>query len=139
MSRSLKRGVGVAEARRLVLGLAGVTEGRSYGMPSFLVGGKFFARFRDHDTVLVLRLGTIADRDVLMQLEPPAFFFTDHYRDYLAALIRLAEVPRRVLAQVLKEAWRDLAVKRATGPGREVGRARPARRRSAARKRPPPS
>ena len=49
------RGVRVVEARRLLLKLAKVTEGRSYGMPSFLLNGRFLARFRDDDTVLVLQ------------------------------------------------------------------------------------
>src|SRR5438046_10759154 len=66
------RGVSVPDARRLLLRLPNVSEGRSYGMPSFLLDGRFFARFRDNDTVLVLQLGTISDRDALMQLDPPA-------------------------------------------------------------------
>jgi hypothetical protein len=103
------RGVEVADVRRLLLGLGDVVEGRSYGLPSFLLHGRFLARFRDDDTVLVLQLATIAERDVLMQLEPRAFFFTDHYRDYPAVLIRLAEVPRALLTDVVTEAWRHIA------------------------------
>jgi len=57
--------VRVVEARRLLLKLSNVTEGRSYGMPSFLLNGRFLARFRDDDTVLVLQLATISERDVL--------------------------------------------------------------------------
>ena len=71
------RGVRVQDARRLLLRLPNVAEGRSYGMPSFLLNGRFLARFRDDDTVLVLQLGTIAERDVLMQFDPNAFFFTE--------------------------------------------------------------
>jgi hypothetical protein len=78
-------------------------------MPSFLLNGRFFARFRDEDTVLVLQLATIFDRDVLMQIDPRAFFFTEHYRDYPAVLIRLAEVPRQLLADVLRDSWGHLA------------------------------
>lgn len=118
-------GVTLTAARRLILTLPGVSEGRSYGMPAFLLGGRFFARFRDDDTVLVLQLGTITDRDVLMQLHPGPFFFTDHYRDYPAVLIRLAEVPRSVLAEALKVAWEDVSAKRTTTAGRQ--RKRPPR------------
>ena len=67
-----------------MLGLPDVSEGRSYGMPSFLLHGRFLARFRDDDTVLVLQLATINERDVLMDLDARAFFFTEHYRDYPA-------------------------------------------------------
>jgi hypothetical protein len=106
------RGVSVGDARDLLLRLEGVSAGRSYGQPSFLLAAKFFARFRDEETVLVLQLGSIDDRDVLMHLDPAAFFFTDHYRDYPAVLIRLAEVPPGLLADVILQAWRDVAAKR---------------------------
>src|SRR5439155_15136037 len=107
------RGVSVPDARRLLLRLPNVSEGRSYGLPSFLLDGRFFARFRDDDTVLVLQLGTIAEREVLMELDPRAFFFTEHYRNYPAVLIRLAEVPRSLLVDVLVEAGRQVAANRA--------------------------
>ena len=103
------RGVGVQDARRLLLRLPHVSEGRSYGMPSLLLNGRFLARFRDDDTVLVLQLATIAERDVLMQVDPRAFFFTEHYRNYPAVLIRLAEVPRPLLVDVVTESWRHVA------------------------------
>src|SRR5438309_7431038 len=95
------RGVGVQDARRLLLRLPHVAEGRSYGMPSFLLNGRFLARFRDDDTVLVLQLATISERDVLMELDPRAFFFTEHYRNYPAVLVRLAAVARALLIDVV--------------------------------------
>jgi hypothetical protein len=103
------RGISVKDARRLLLRLQNVSEGRSYGKPSFLLNDHFLARFRDDDTVLVLNVGTIGERDVLMQLDPHAFFFTDHYRDHPAVLIRLAEVPRALFVDLVTEAWRRLA------------------------------
>ena len=99
----------VVEARRLLLKLPNVMEGRSYGMPSFLLNGRFLARFRDNDAVLVLQLATISERDVLMELDPRAFFFTEHYRNYPAVLVRLAEVARPLLIDVVTEAWRQVA------------------------------
>ena len=78
-------------------------------MPSLLLNGRFLARFRDDDTVLVLQLATIAERDVLMHVDPRAFFFTEHYRNYPAVLIRLAEVPHPLLVDVVTESWRHVA------------------------------
>lgn len=75
-------------------------------MPSFKLGGKFFARFRDNDEVLVVTLGSMEDRDVLMKLDPGAFFLTDHYRDYPTVLVRLARVRRALLEEVIRDAWR---------------------------------
>ena len=118
------RGVLVPDVRRLLLRLPNVSHGRSYGMPSFLLNGRFLARFRDNDTVLVLHLGTMDERDILMQLEPDAFFFTEHYRNYPTVLIRLAEVPRSLFADVVTEAWR------------RVGATPPTRQRTSGRKRP---
>ena len=109
MKRVQKRGMGVAAVRRVLLGLPDVVEGRSYGMPSFLLHGRFLARFRDDDTVLVVQLTTIGERDVLMELDEGSFFFTDHYRNYPAVLVRLAEVPPALLGDVLKESWKHVA------------------------------
>lgn len=102
-----KRGVTLAEARAVITKLDGVVAGRSYGLPSFLVNGKFFARFRDDDTVLVLRVASIDERELLMSVDQRAFFFTDHYRNHPAVLIRLAEVPRDLLGDVIAQAWRS--------------------------------
>ena len=118
------RGVRVADARRLLLKLPGIKEGRSYGMPSFLLNGRFLARFRDDDTVLVLQLATIGERAVLMDLDSRAFFFTDHYRNYPAVLIRLDEVPPALLNDVVREAWQHVSM---LPPARN--RAKPAKRR----------
>lgn len=116
------RGVRLADARRLLLGLPGIAQGRSYGLPSFLLDGRFFARFRDDDTVLVLQLGTIAEREVLMDLDPRAFFFTEHYRNYPAVLIRLEEVPKPLLVDVVKEAWRQVVAVRGVRSPRKRAR-----------------
>ena len=127
VKRTGARGVQVAEARRLLRKLPNVVEGRSYGMPSFLLNGRFLARFRDDDTVLVLQLATIGERDVLMELDPRAFFFTDHYRNYPAVLVRLAEVPPALLSDVLRESWSHVGTLPAARP-RKARKARKAKR-----------
>ena len=109
--KSRAPGVRVQEAHRLPLRLPNVTEGRSYGLPAYLLNGRFLARFRDDDTVLVLQLATIAEREVLMDLDPQAFFFTEHYRNYPAVLIRLANVSQALLADVIRESWRHVSAK----------------------------
>jgi|SRR5581483_701568 len=104
-----KLGVSVPDARKFILTLDDVTEGRKYGHHAFLIHGRFFARFRDDDTVLVLALASIDDREVLMQMDPKAFFFTDHYRDYPAVLIRLAAIPPALLRDVVTDSWRHVS------------------------------
>ncbi len=126
------RGVRLADAKKHLLKLPGVVEGTSYRMPAFLINGRFFARFRDDDTVLVLQLKTIADRDVLMEIDPRAFFFTDHYRNYPAVLIRLADVPRPLLEDVVREAWAHASsrppARKRPKPARRIAR-KPGKRR----------
>ena len=121
------RGVRVAEVQRMLRKLPDVVEGRSYGMPSFLLNGRFLARFRDGDTVLVVQLATIGERDVLMELDPRAFFFTEHYRNYPAVLVRLAEVPPALLSDVLRESWSHVVELPAMRP-RKARKARKAKR-----------
>jgi len=125
--KTAPRGVPVADARQLLLELPNVVEGFSYRMPSFLLNGRFLARFRDDDEVLVLQLASIDDRDILMQIDPAACFFTDHYRIYPAVLIRLAEVPRTLLAEAVTESRRHLSAKPPARPRAKSGRPRRSR------------
>lgn len=131
MTRTAKsaRGISAEEARAFVLQLDGVTSGRAYGHPSLLIAGKFFARFRDDDTVLVLHLGSLEDREVLMEMEPRAFFFTEHYRNYPAVLIRLAEVPQGLFGDVVTQAWRVVRAARSAKEAKKARKTPPRRRR----------
>jgi hypothetical protein len=86
---------------------------------------------------LVLQLGTINDRDALLQLDPRAFFFTEHYRNYPAVLVRLAEVPRVLFADVVTEGWRQVCAKPAARQRRNPAPGRKRAARPRARRRPP--
>jgi len=59
--------------------------------------------------VLVLQLATIGEREVLMELDPGAFFYTEHYRNYPAVLVRLTEVAAPLLTDVVTESWRQVS------------------------------
>jgi len=56
-----------------------------------------------------------------MELDPTAFFFTEHYRNYPAVLIRLADVPPSLLVDVVTEARRQVSARRAVRPRLEAG------------------
>lgn len=86
-------GVTAAKAKAMILALPEVEEGTAYGDPAFKLRGKFFARLRDENTVLVLPM-PLADRAVWLELAPETYFITDHYRGYPFVLVRLAEVTR---------------------------------------------
>jgi hypothetical protein len=108
-----------AVARRLALALPGVTEGTSYGTPSFKVEGKFFFRIREDGGSLAVRID-FDTRDALLQADPRAFFITDHYLGYPAICIRLANVGRAKLKSVLEESWRFVAPRRLTAVKRRA-------------------
>jgi hypothetical protein len=114
----LERGVSAAAARKLLGSLPGVEAGLSYGMPAYKVRGRFFARLRDDDTVLVLTLAEIAQREALIEVDPQAFFFTDHYRNYPTVLIRLAAAPAALLQDVVRDAHAHAATLPARAPAR---------------------
>jgi hypothetical protein len=104
------RGVSFATVRKFALALPGVEEGTSYGTAAFRIKGKFFFRLREDGATLALRT-TFADRDVLLDLDPRAFYVTDHYRDYPSVVVSLSAVRPAVLREVLEKAWRHIAPK----------------------------
>ena len=96
---------------RLALKLPGVEQGLCYGTPALRVRRKFLARLKEDGESVAIRID-FADRDVLLELDPAAFYLTDHYRPYPAMLIRLKQVRRDMVARILEQAWRSQAPKR---------------------------
>jgi len=90
--------------------LPGMEQGRSYGTPALHVRKRFIARLKEDGETVALRVDTF-DRDMFLELDPAAFFLTDHYRPYPAMLVRLKEVRLDLLEQLLEEAWRRQAPK----------------------------
>jgi len=68
-------------------------------------------RLRDDSDLLVVRM-PIEQRDEAIESEPDVFSVTDHYRNYPAVLVSLANVRVRRLQQIIEEAWTRLASKR---------------------------
>jgi hypothetical protein len=120
---SKRPSVTVETTRQLLLSFPGVEEGPCYGTAGFRVRGRFLARLRDDDTVLVVKCGDM-ERDLRMQADPDTFFTTDHYRGYPTVLVRLDSVTQDDLRDVLEVAWLRSAPKRlraAFERGREEG------------------
>lgn len=106
--------------------LPGVEEGTSYGTPALKVRRKLMVRLKEDGQTLVLRTDFV-ERDHLLRANPRVFYLTDHYRDYPWVLVRLPEVARTELEELLTDAWRRVAPKRLVAeydasssiPGRE--------------------
>lgn len=107
---SAKRGTTWEAVSALALKLPGVTTGMSYGTPSLHVKKKFLARLKEDGETIAIRVG-FDDRDVLLELDPAAFFLTDHYRDYPAMLVRLKQVRVDLLERLVEQAWLQQAPK----------------------------
>jgi hypothetical protein len=91
-------------------GLPGIEAGSSYGTPSLNVRGKFLARIKDADT-LVVRC-PVEEKQFLMEADPAVFFETDHYKGYPAFLVRLSAADDATIAGRLEWAWRMQAPKK---------------------------
>ncbi|WP_426026262.1 MmcQ/YjbR family DNA-binding protein [Brevundimonas sp. TSRC1-1] len=101
------------EVRALLLSLPGVEDGVSYGEPSFKVAGKFFTWLRPKlDDSIVVHLDNLDERELLIEMDPATFHFTDHYRDYPIVLARIAAVDPVWLRAALERRWRKVAPKR---------------------------
>jgi hypothetical protein len=91
--------------------LPGVEQGTCYGTPALYVRKKFLARLKEDGDSVAIKLD-FADRDVLLEAEPKAFYLTDHYRPYPAVLMRLSQVAPAMALELLRLAWRRAAPKR---------------------------
>jgi hypothetical protein len=105
-ARATGRGTTWARFCRLALKLPGVETGTSYGTPALHVYKRFLARLKENGEDIAIRVG-FADRDVLLELDPRAFYLTDHYRPYPAMLLRMKEVRRDLLERLIEQAWRE--------------------------------
>ena len=112
------------EVRELALALPEVEESTSFGTPSFKVRRKMVAGFRDAGEVLVVRID-VADKDYLIGSRPDVYFTTPHYDGYPAVLVRLAEVRRDELRELLAAAWRFVAPPRLVAGHEDTRPSRP--------------
>lgn len=105
-------GLTPAQFRTIALAFPGTTEGTSYGMPAILLLKKFFTRLRPEDNSLVLNVGSIDERDMLIEAEPATFHITEHYRNYPAVLARLERLDAARLKAMLERRWRAMVPKK---------------------------
>ena len=88
----------------------GLVEGTSYGTPGLKVRGKFLARLREPD-VLVMTCD-FNEKEILMQMAPEVYFQTDHYKNWPGILIRVSKIDPEQLKLHIEKAWRTLATQK---------------------------
>jgi hypothetical protein len=123
LSNDLKRVKKLIAAAKL----PGIEEAPSYGMPSLKVMGKFLARVREPDVLVVMC--ALEEKEFLMQQNPAVYFETDHYKGWPAVLVRLSKIDDAELTHRLQVAWRRQAPKKlqaalAGGPAKKPVRAK---------------
>jgi hypothetical protein len=109
------------------LKLPGVELSTSYGTPALRVRKKLLVRLKEDGQSFVIMID-FADRDLLLEMDPAAFYLTDHYRPYPTMLVRLSEVRVDMIERLMEEAWRRQAPKslaKSDSPGRKRRKARP--------------
>jgi len=92
------------DVRKLALSLPETTEKPSYGMPGFRVKDRLFARIKE-EGVLVLWRENEDEKEALIESEPDKFFTTSHYDGYPMVLLRLEQVDREELLDLLQDSW----------------------------------
>jgi hypothetical protein len=101
-----------ADLRRIALSFPESNEKPSYGKPSFFIAKKFFTRLRDEDASIVWIVGSVDERDHLLEMDPKTYFITDHYRDYPSVLVRIARIDKTMLWKMLERRFRAIAPKK---------------------------
>ena len=89
--------------------LPDVEESSLHGAPSLKVSGRLLTCPALHRSAepnsLVVRI-SIDDRARLLAANPKVYYPTDHYVNYPTVLVRLGEIDRRSLEDLLGMAWR---------------------------------
>jgi hypothetical protein len=122
MSYDERRPARIEDVHALALGMPHVTVERGSGQNAvYQVGGKSFVFFRtprpdavDQETgerlpdVIVIWVGSEADKQALVQDPSSPFFTTAHFDGHPSVLVqecRIGELTREELAEVVQEAW----------------------------------
>ena len=91
------------DVRELALGLPQTKEKPSYGTPGFRVKDRLFARLRTGPDALVIWSD---EKELLLGADPDKFFTTPHYDGYPMVLVRLDNVDRQELLELLTDSYR---------------------------------
>jgi hypothetical protein len=124
-----------ADVRRIALSLEGTAEDRNEFV--FRVNGKFFVwLWRErvdpkkprvpNPEVIAVRVADDIAKQLLLAMDPTAFFTEPHYDGYNAVLVRLPKISLAMLRDVIAQAWATRSGSRARRP-RPASRARPSR------------
>lgn len=91
-----------------------VEESTWHRTPALKVRGKAFCRMKEDGELLVVRVVDLEDKEALLRGAPQVFTTTPHYDGYAFVLVRLEQIGRTQLGELLEDAWRCVAPKALT-------------------------
>jgi hypothetical protein len=104
-----------AQFKKIALSFPEAHEKSSYGNPAIFIAKKFFTRLRREDDSVVLIVGSIDEREMMIESDPRTFHITEHYRDYPSVLVRIGRINEKTLHAMLERRWRAIAPKKLLG------------------------
>lgn len=94
--------------REIAIKLGAVEESTIHGAPSLTARGKLFACPALHKSAdpgsLVVRIDP-NERARLISANPDAYYLTNHYANYPMVLVRLSQLNRKSLQDLLEKSW----------------------------------
>src|SRR5262245_33224673 len=101
--------------REMAMALPDVEESTIHGAPSLKVHGRLLTCPAIHRSAepntLAVRID-LDERAELMAARPNVYYVTDHYVNYPTVLVRLGQIDRRALKDLLAKAWRSVSSKK---------------------------
>jgi hypothetical protein len=105
--------VSASQLRDLALALPGAEERETWGHPTFRVRDKIFASMDGDDGTIATVKATPEDQEALVGGDPQTFGVASHVGRFGWTTIRLDRVDPDELRELVVEAWRRTAPKRA--------------------------
>jgi hypothetical protein len=110
--------------REIALALPGVEESILHGVPSLKVAGRMLTCPALHKSAepnsLMVCIG-FEERAALLAADPSRYYVTDHYVRYPSMLVRLSEIDRKSLRDLLRTSW-EFVTSQATTRGKKARR-----------------
>jgi hypothetical protein len=101
-----------AKFKKIALSFPEAHEKKSYGNPSIFIAKKFLTRLRAEDDSIVLIVGSIDERDMIIESDPKTFHIAEHYKNYPSVLARIARIDENTLHGMLERRWRVIVPKK---------------------------
>jgi hypothetical protein len=117
--------------REMALSLTDVVEATSYGSPALKIHGNLLAcvpvnrSAEPNSAVFSIDLGL---RATLLRSKPDIYYITDHYAAYPTVLVRLSNIGRNELRELLGMAWSFVSTKKTARGPKAKAKAIPRRR-----------